>query len=339
MSKNVVIFSLVGGIAIGIAAASGIRFFDKNTQDDALHKTEEQGIISKTMDSLSPEEKIQADFIKYSQKRVEEIHSEGPVVLVAEASNPLFALDQIARPGRSAPQATPPARPDTPTNAEIPKGVGQFESLTLNPAPFTDLEAAQSIKMKKAAFLETGETPVSRISRHDDGSRMTEKEKEENVRRSLAEIPDEWTVVYKSPTEKARAYVFTDTSCPFCKKLHADIADLLDRGVSVHYMLYPRDQANAQKGMLSNTASLMVNAWCSPNMKVAFDDAFDGYRIPPTDCADLPEGTNRLAPPVPDHFNLGVYFEVRATPTIFISNGKSFEGYSSISSFMSKAFD
>lgn len=40
--------------------------------------------------------------------------------------------------------------------------------------------------------------------------------------------------------EKAVLNVFTDSSCPYCKKLHEEVSKLQEAGISVHYIPYPR---------------------------------------------------------------------------------------------------
>lgn len=279
--------------------------------------------------------------LDYSKKRVAEINAAGPVEKIGRmtASSPkqntLFQPSSAQSP--QSPQPFPLNNTVTSTNPERPGGKGVITNHTFHPQPFVDEVSRQSILAIAQKASEQGLYTASSISQHSDGSLMSLAEKEENVRRALSEIPDEWTIVYKAPNEKVRAYVFTDPTCPFCAKLHKDIDKLNAAGVTVHYMLYPRDQANAAQGYMSMTATNLVNAWCSPDQKQAIDDMFNGYRIPPADCADLPEGEVRMAPPVPDHFQMGEYFKVTGTPTIFFSNGKSTMGYRDVRTFLSQA--
>lgn len=273
------------------------------------------------MGHKTSEPAMTAFFNRYSKERVEEINNQGEVVkrAVVERQNP-----SPGEPTQAADQGNP----------HLPKGKGVVANPTFNPPPFVDEQAKESILERAVAAQENGNATTFKITHHSDGTRMTRVEQQENVRTALSEIPDEWTITYKSPNERIRAYVFTDTTCPFCKRLHDDMDKLLDAGVTVHYLLYPRDQVQAREGFLSVNATNMANAWCAPDQKQAIDDSFLGYRVPTSDCADLPDGTNRYAPPVPDHFNLGEYFGVVATPTVFLSNGHSFAGYSSLEGFL-----
>lgn len=291
--------------------------------------------IKKTGKTHFSEPELSAYFDRYSKERVAQINSEGKVVKIGQ----ILGTSTVGQ-AQTLPQAQAQAQPQAPVQNQgspnLSGGKGKITQPTLNPPPFVDEEARQSLADRANAPLRPDQVPTFKITHHRDGTRMTRAEQEENVRMALSKIPDEWTITYKSPNERVRAYVFTDPSCPFCKRLHNDLDKLMDAGVTVHYLLYPRDQAQARDGYLSVNASNLANAWCSLDQKAAIDDAFMGYRIPQTNCEDLPDDMSRFAPPVPDHFNLGEYFDVKATPTIFLSNGHSFAGYSSIDRFLSQ---
>lgn len=256
-------------------------------------------------------------FKNHLKERISELESTGNVEPVSL---------KVAQQGAQKANQTPapvytPVAPVASTAA--PDATGQ----TLHPAPFVDEKAAASIAIKKAALMESGAMGTVKIGYHVDGSPMSENEKKEQIRQTLANIPDEWTISYTAPNEKVRLYVFTDTTCPYCRKFHENMDQILGAGISVHYLLYPRDLANAQTGELTPTAKNMKNVWCSVNQRQAFDDAFAGYRIPEADCSALPEDINRMPAPVPDHFLAGDMFNVEYTPTFFASNGESGYGF------------
>lgn len=201
---------------------------------------------------------------------------------------------------------------------------------TTHQAPYVDKDALNSITEKASAFSQNGGNPVIKLGRHADGSAMTVREREQLIRTTLTQIPDEWTVAYKADNERLRIYTFTDPTCPFCQRKHTAIPELLANGISVHYLLYPRDMSNSRQGPITRNAQNMMNAWCAPDQKAAFDDMFDGYRVPSYDCAQLPAGSERIDPPVIDHLMIGELFDVTGTPSIFASNGRSVEGFSDV---------
>jgi thiol:disulfide interchange protein DsbC len=130
--------------------------------------------------------------------------------------------------------------------------------------------------------------------------------------------------------------VFTDTTCPFCLKLHQSMPELLKAGITVNYLMYPRDQASIRDDSLSRTAQNMKNIWCSVDQHAALDSAFDGYKVQESDCAALPKELNRKDSPVLDHYMTGALFNVSATPTYFASNGKSDVGFDSAQKLINK---
>lgn len=277
-------------------------------------------------------------FKTYLQGRVDSINNVGPVVYSpdADSSKNESPRETSIPESISAPAVKDPAVNQVqpaPSLVSKPDKKGTYHS-----APFVDAAAKESIREKTTLLVQSGRSGTVKIGYHLDGSQMTNSEKQEQVRTVLTEIPDEWTISYKSPKETVRLYVFTDTTCPYCLKLHKAVPELLEAGISVQYFLFPRDQASSPQGTLSRTATNMKNIWCSVDQNKAIDEAFDGYRIAESDCAALPAELSRLPAPVPDHFEMGSLFDVRATPTWFASNGNSDDGFTSANKLIQDIF-
>lgn len=169
--------------------------------------------------------------------------------------------------------------------------------------------------------------PIAKIGFHPDGSVMSAEEKKVQIRDTLKKIPDNFTIAWKAPAEKASIYVFTDPTCPYCQKLHHAIPQLNAAGISVHYMLYPRDMGRASGNQLTTTQENLNNVWCSLDQKAALNDAYSGYKVPPANCAALPAELNRINSPVAQQYFLGNVFNVRGTPTVFTADGKDLPGF------------
>jgi hypothetical protein len=280
-----------------------------------------------------------AAFKQFLQSKIDELDKAGPVVYAPEegTSEPQQTLvtptkasapPLIPEPLAAAPQAAPQATLVPTGSVEPIKGTNSNGfPMTTHPAPFVDVIAKASLESKRVAFAKSGQPGVAKIGYNVDGSIMGESEKQEQIRSTLTNIPDEWTIIYKAPQEKVRLYVFTDPSCPFCKKLHRALPHLQQAGISVHYLMYPRDMATVDVGQISPTGENMRNIWCTLDQNAAMDSAFLGYRVPDADCAALPKSIHRTPPPVPDHYNMGQMFDVQGTPTMFASNGKSHKGF------------
>lgn len=273
------------------------------------------------------------DFLK---AKADEINKAGPVVYVQDGepvASTAHSSTTRPQPELVESRVTPGTAPQAVTaNQPVSSSVQTTESpdgtrWTKHPAPFVDQQALASIQEHRAAVAKSGQVAVVKIGTYPDGMPMPESVKREQIRSTLSTIPDEWTVTYKAPNEKLRIYAFTDPTCPYCKKLHKALPQLLEAGISVHYLLYPRDMATVPAGQLSDGAHNLKNVWCAVDQVSAMNDAFAGYRVPEADCAALPKSLNRLPAPVPDHYNLGDMFNVTGTPTLMASNGKNQAGF------------
>jgi hypothetical protein len=270
-------------------------------------------------------------FRNFVAGRIGEINHRGPVSYIEPRFEPAPVMHAQAPENASAaapaPEQSSSSSAVIKSNEQEPNAAAYTETGTVHPAPFVDQVAQDSIDaVTKAVIARKGEGVV-KIGRHLDGSAMTEAETQQQIRATLSHIPDEWTITYKSPNEKVRLYVFTDTTCPFCHKLHASMNELLNAGISVHYFLYPRDMGATPAGSLSKTAVNMKNIWCAVDQQAAMNDAFEGYKVPEADCSKLPESLHRRPAPVPDHYLAGSMFNVEATPTWLASNGKHDVGF------------
>lgn len=161
-----------------------------------------------------------------------------------------------------------------------------------------------------------------------DGSQMAPQEKAAQIKNLVTALPENYTTNWVAANEQASIYVFSDPTCPYCRKLHDSIGQLNAAGITVKYLMYPRDLPTSTEQSLSPTAKNLNNIWCSANQKQAWDDAFQGYRIPDANCVDLPAELERPESPMRDHYFLGTLFEIRGTPTIITSDGIKIEGFS-----------
>lgn len=106
-------------------------------------------------------------------------------------------------------------------------------------------------------------------------------------------------------------YVFTDTDCAYCRKMHTEVNELNAAGIAVRYLAFPR------AGIESRTYDTMVSVWCSPDRKQALTDAKAGKDLPKLTCDN----------PVRETFELGKSMGVRGTPAVMLENGVEIGGY------------
>ena len=115
--------------------------------------------------------------------------------------------------------------------------------------------------------------------------------------------------------EKAILNVFTDTSCPYCKQLHSEVAYLQQAGISVHYLPYPRG------GRQGPGYQTLRQVWCAEDRAKAMTIAkgLDSGNLPAGDCAS--------AAFVDAGYALGNRVGVTGTPSLYKSNGENIQGY------------
>ncbi len=105
--------------------------------------------------------------------------------------------------------------------------------------------------------------------------------------------------------------VFTDLDCGYCRKLHNQVADYNEQGISINYMAFPR------AGIGSESYTKYVSVWCAADKHEAITMAKNG---------DVPEPKN-CDNPIKDQYEIGIKLGVSGTPAMFTADGKMIPGY------------
>ena len=145
----------------------------------------------------------------------------------------------------------------------------------------------------------------------DKGENLTRLKKASLLKSVINKIDRNDFITYKSKNEKYEIVVFTDTDCPYCKKMHKDMMDYNNVGITVHYLPFPR--AGAQ----SRTGRNMKNIWCSNDREEAFEQTINGNPVADVKC-DFQIG---------DYLMLGHSLGVKGTPAVFTMDGYLLPGY------------
>ena len=106
--------------------------------------------------------------------------------------------------------------------------------------------------------------------------------------------------------------IFTDTSCPYCQKLHNEIPDLLENNIEIRYVLFSRN------GNDVDAYQQLVSAWCSADKIDALEDLFSG---------DILDDASNCENPIARNFDYAGSLSVEGTPTIFLEDGRIIPGY------------
>ncbi len=106
------------------------------------------------------------------------------------------------------------------------------------------------------------------------GDKGVNLKNEHTAKKVMTLIQEGNAITYRAVNQKAQIVAFTDVSCGYCQKLHGEIPALNAKGITVHYLAYPRN------GLSSAAAQQMQQAWCSKNPQAALTALFEGRPAP-----------------------------------------------------------
>ncbi|MGB2739749.1 MAG: bifunctional protein-disulfide isomerase/oxidoreductase DsbC [Cognaticolwellia sp.] len=124
-------------------------------------------------------------------------------------------------------------------------------------------------------------------------------------------------IVFPAKNEKHVVTVFTDITCGYCRKMHEQITDYNDKGITVRYLAYPRSGVKDRSGQYSQGFKDLRSIWCHEDPKQALTKAKTGSSVAARICDK----------PIEDEFNFGRQVGVTGTPAIMLANGMMVPGY------------
>ncbi len=127
----------------------------------------------------------------------------------------------------------------------------------------------------------------------------------------IAAIPEQEMIVFKPDRTRAAITVFTDVDCQYCRALHRDMEKLLEHGIEVRYLAYPRG------GRQASSYSKMISVWCSEDRNKTLTQAKNGQNLPERECEN----------PVLRHYALGNEIGISGTPALVLADGRVIPGY------------
>lgn len=128
----------------------------------------------------------------------------------------------------------------------------------------------------------------------------------------INEVGEQNMLIYEPEVASTRSItVFTDISCGYCRRLHSEIDTLLDEGVRVRYLLFPR------AGLGSQGHKDLESVWCADDPQAAMTNAKSGGKIEPKSCDN----------PIESHVALAERLGLRGTPLIYTDSGIKIPGY------------
>lgn len=149
-----------------------------------------------------------------------------------------------------------------------------------------------------------------------NGTSLTEQARATENVPLIKSFPEKDMIIFRAKgDEKEVLTIFSDTSCPYCKKLHREVPKLQQAGITVRYIPFPRGLKRGG-GYIE-----MKSVWCSDDRVRAMNIA-NGVikaRLEKKDCA--------IDDVLKAGYELGNNVGVRGTPTIFLANGTKLGGY------------
>ena len=151
----------------------------------------------------------------------------------------------------------------------------------------------------------------ARIYNIEDGMRnVTEEALGSERLGGLKEFKDAF-IEYKADKEKYVVNIFTDITCGYCRKLHNEMDQYNELGITVRYLAFPRG------GINSSSFTDMVSVWCAEDKQEAMNNAKAGGTVANNNCETK----------VAEQYAFGQRIGVNGTPNIIMPNGSVIPGY------------
>jgi thiol:disulfide interchange protein DsbC len=130
----------------------------------------------------------------------------------------------------------------------------------------------------------------------------------------IDEIEKKPAIEFPAADSQYTVTVFTDIDCGYCRKLHQQIADYNDLGISIRYLFFPRS------GPATPSWYKAESVWCAESRQEALTLAKSGAVLPEANCQPTP---------VAEHFELVNELGLTGTPALFTEDGQLLVGYRS----------
>jgi len=141
---------------------------------------------------------------------------------------------------------------------------------------------------------------------------LTERLRAESRVNLLKQIDEQSMVIFTPDDFDHTVTIFTDIDCGYCRKFHNQIKQVMDQGIRVRYMFFPRT------GPDTESWDKAKQVWCSDDRLKAMTRAKKGTSLTSQNCLDDPVNT---------HYRTGLEFNVRGTPTMITDAGEMIVGY------------
>jgi thiol:disulfide interchange protein DsbC len=140
---------------------------------------------------------------------------------------------------------------------------------------------------------------------------LTEASKARVRTTALKELGPDKRITFAPKAPKHTVTVFTDIDCGYCRRMHEQMPEYNQLGISIEYLFFPRAGAG------SEAWDKAVSVWCSDDRHKAMTEAKAGNEIDKKQCSN----------PVEEEFALGARIGVNGTPMVIAADGTQLGGY------------
>lgn len=196
----------------------------------------------------------------------------------------------------------------------------------------TDAQIVSQLKKLGAKRVEVKDSPIKGIKTAitEDGTLFVTEDGKYALQGKLYELTDKGPVdvsaktlmpilesyknemiVLPAKNEKHIVTVFMDITCHYCHKLYEQAKEYNDLGITLRFLAFPRS------GLENKTAQQMEAIFSAKDPAFALKESENGNEPKELKTPNI----------VKKHYELGVQFGVRGTPTIVTQNGDLIGGY------------
>lgn len=223
-----------------------------------------------------------------------------PATTSAGAAKPLPAKPIDAKDPRVALAARiPGTRPEDLRTTPVP---GIYELTHGSDVTYVSADGKFAFAGDMYSVTEKGEFP-----------NLTEVRRRELRLQLLGDVPESEMIVFGPANAKHTITVFTDFDCPWCRRLHSQIAEYNKLGIRVRYMFFPRTGPHTASWAKAEAV------WCSKDRNATFTRAKQGEELTrPAACTSTP---------VAREYELGREIGISGTPGMVMESGELIPGY------------
>lgn len=141
---------------------------------------------------------------------------------------------------------------------------------------------------------------------------LTEAAREKGRLDLLTKVSDADAIIFSPQgTVLHTLTVFTDIDCPYCRRMHQEMAELNKLGIRVRYLMYPRSGPDTDSWHKAEAV------WCSADRRDALTRAKKGEVVKAPSCKA----------PIAEQYALGQAMGIRGTPAIITDKGVYVDHY------------